>query len=398
MLSLAMAFGSVAYGQKMNSNTQKEESFAKPYNVENNNSKLDLTVDTLWGPTSTLVCGDSLTYYSIGAGNGYLTGNNKYGDLEKGMLVKNTATASVTGVIVGVIKKGTLGTSTCAVNIYSKGADNLPATLLGTSETKLLSSISATWNTFTFTSPVAVTGDFFATLVLPTNAGDTLVVLSTKGTCMGPDSSAVEKWYDAASTPNSGYQYMKSGWGFNGDLCVYSILQSGTATVTYPVNFSVIAANGTLAATVDGTPIATGDLVQSGKNVVFTAAPAATYLVKEWKNNSTVVAGNTTTTYTLSNLAAAATVSVEFKLPADVDSFTAENVKVYASNNQIVVKNNSNVSIDKVVVLNMMGQEVSSYVTAGNGTFTFYTSLASGNYVVKVISNNAVNNYKIFVQ
>jgi hypothetical protein len=397
MLSLAMAFGSVAYGQKMNAPTQGAESFAKPYNVENNNSKV-LSIDTLWGPTATLACGDSLTYYSIGAGNGYLTGNNKYGDLEKGMLVKNTTSGTVTGVVVGVIKKGTLGTSTCAVNIYSKGADNLPATLLGTSETKLLSSITTTWNTFTFATPVAVTGDFFATLVLPTNAGDTLVVLSTKGTCMGPDSSAVEKWFDAASTPTSGYQYLKSGWGFNGDLCLYTILQSGSATVTYPVNFSVVGANGTLAATVDGTPITTGALVESGKNVVFTAAPAATYVVKEWKNNSTVVAGNTTNNYTLSNLTAAATVSVEFKLPAGVETFTTENVKVFASNNQITVQNNSNVAIDQVVVYNMMGQEVATYNVANNGSFTFNANLASANYIVKVLSNNAVNNYKIFVQ
>lgn len=398
MLSFAMAFGSVAYGQKMNATTQGAESFARPYSVQNNDSKV-LSTDTLWGPTATLACGDSLTYYSIGPGNGYLTGNNKYGDLEKGMLVKNTINGNLTGVIVGVVKKGTLGTSTCAVNVYSKGADNLPGTLLGTSQTKLLSSITGSWNTFTFATPIAVTGDFFATLVLPTNAGDTLIVLSTKGTCMGPDSSAVEKWYDGTTTPaSSGFQYLKSGWNFNGDLCVYSIIQSGSAATTYPVNFSVVGANGTLAATVDGAAITTGALVESGKSVVFTATPAATYIVKEWKNNSTVVAGNTNNNYTLTNLAAAATVSVEFKLPSGVETFTTENVKVFASNNQITVQNNSTVAIDRVVVLNMMGQEVANYNVANNGSFTFNANFASANYIVKVISNNAVNNYKIFVQ
>lgn len=391
MLSLAMAFGSVAYGQKMNAPTQGAESFAKPYSVENNNGKV-LSIDTLWGPTATLACGDSLTYYALAAGDGYLTGNNKYGDLEKGMLVKNTINGNLTGVIVGLIKKGTLGTNSIAVNVYSKGADNLPGTLLGTSQPKVLSSITGAWNTFTFATPIAVTGDFFATLTLPTTAGDTIILLSTKGTCMGPDSSAVEKWSD------NSFGYMKSSWGFNGDLAIYSIIESGSAATTYPVNFSVVGANGTLAATVDGTPITTGALVESGKNVVFTAAPAATYVVKEWKNNSTVVAGNTTNNYTLSNLTAATTVTVEFKLPAGVETFTTENVKVFASNNQITVQNNSNVAIDQVLVYNMMGQEVATYNVANNGSFTFNANLASANYIVKVLSNNAVNNYKIFVQ
>lgn len=397
MLSFAMAFGTVANAQKMNEDTQKGESFAKPYNAEFNNSKV-LSIDTLWGPTAILECGDSLTYFSIGPDNGYLTGNNKYGDLEKGMLVKNTTSGTVTDVIVGLVKKGTLGTSTCAVNIYSKGADNLPATLLGTSETKLLSSITSPWNTFTFTTPVAVTGDFFTTLVLPTNAGDTLVVLSTKGTCVGPDSSAVEKWFDATSTPTSGYQYMKSGWGFNGDLCLYTILQSGSATTTNLVNFSVVGGNGALTATVDGVAITTGALVESGKDVVFTAAPASGYLVKEWKDNSDVVVGNTTTTYTHTNLASTAVVSVEFRLPSGVETFTNENVKVFASNNQITVQNNSNVTIDQVVVYNLMGQEVANHAVANSSTFTFNTNLSSANYIVKVISKREAHNYKIFVQ
>ena len=170
-------------------------------------------------------------------------------------------------------------------------------------------------------------------------------------------------------------------------------------TVTQPAVIKVRVGTGTVpAATVDGAAITTGALVESGKNVVFTATPATNYTVKEWKNNSTVVAGNTTNNYTLTSLAAAATVSVEFKLITGVETFTTENVKVFASNNQITVQNNSTVAIDRVVVLNMMGQEVANYNVANNGSFTFNANFASANYIVKVISNNAVNNYKIFVQ
>ena len=83
---------------------------------------------------------------------------------------------------------------------------------------------------------------------------------------------------------------------------------------TYAVTFSVVGANGTLAATVDASAIASGDLIYGGKDVVFTATPDATFQVKEWKLNSVAVSGNTSNTYTLTNLQGISDVSVEFEL------------------------------------------------------------------------------------
>ncbi len=107
------------------------------------------------------------------------------------------------------------------------------------------------------------------------------------------------------------FQYV----GFDGahfGIDVVRIL--GTATPTnHQVTFSVVGGNGTLAATVDAAPITSPATVAQGKNVVFTATPAANFRVKEWKLNSAVVAGNTTNTFTLTNLQAAATVTVEFE-------------------------------------------------------------------------------------
>ncbi len=60
---------------------------------------------------------------------------------------------------------------------------------------------------------------------------------------------------------------------------------SGGITVT----FSVVGENGTLTAEVDGAPIASGDMVLEGKDVVFTAAPDADYMAAEWKVNGDVV-------------------------------------------------------------------------------------------------------------
>ena len=396
MFAAVLTFGSVTFAQKNVSTAVATNSITKPFTVSNDNNAKVITTDTLWSATSYMACGDSLTYYSLNTAtvgtNGYLTGNNKYGDLEKGMLIKHTGSGNVTGVIVMVVKKGTAGTGTCAVNIYSKGADNLPGTLLGTSVPKTLSTITTNTNTFTFSPAIAVTGDFFANVVLPTVAGDTIIVISTKGTCQGPDSVSVDKASD------NSFMYMKTGWNFNGDLAIWPIVESGSVASTYPVNFSVVNGNGTLTATVDAAPITTGASVTAGKNVVFTATPAAGYVVKEWKNNSVVVSGNTTTSYTVSNLTATATVSVEFKLPQVISNNAIENLNVYSINNQIAIQNNSNLIVNQVVVYNLMGQEVAKFNVQKSESLMLNADFASSNYIVKVIANNVVGTYKVFVK
>jgi len=76
------------------------------------------------------------------------------------------------------------------------------------------------------------------------------------------------------------------------------------------VTFSVTGANGTLTATVDDTAINSGDEVEAGKSVVFTATPATGYQVKEWTVGDQAAADNKTNTLTVENLAADTTVTV----------------------------------------------------------------------------------------
>ena len=91
-----------------------------------------------------------------------------------------------------------------------------------------------------------------------------------------------------------------------------SFTTASSTPTTYVVNFSVFGGNGAISATVDGAFITTGASVEAGKNVVFTASPNSNYQVKEWKLNGAVITGNTSNTYTLNSLSAAATVTVEF--------------------------------------------------------------------------------------
>ncbi|UTC58895.1 leucine-rich repeat domain-containing protein [Treponema sp. OMZ 305] len=83
----------------------------------------------------------------------------------------------------------------------------------------------------------------------------------------------------------------------------------------YPITFSVEGENGTLKATVGGSEITSGNTVEHGKTVTFTATPAAGYRIKEWKLGEEVIAeAGTNTEYTLTvTKPAAVTVSFEPK-------------------------------------------------------------------------------------
>jgi hypothetical protein len=98
----------------------------------------------------------------------------------------------------------------------------------------------------------------------------------------------------------------------NGNIAVDDVVITQPAA-NFDVTFGVVGANGNLTATVDAGAITSPASVQQGKNVVFTAAPATDFQVKEWKLNNVAIAGNTTNNYTLSNVQANANVTVEFE-------------------------------------------------------------------------------------
>ena len=80
---------------------------------------------------------------------------------------------------------------------------------------------------------------------------------------------------------------------------------------TFNVTFSVDGVGGTLKATVGGSEINSGNKVEHGKTVTFTATPDAGYTVKEWKADGAAVTGSTSNTYTCT-VTKALTVTVSF--------------------------------------------------------------------------------------
>jgi len=88
------------------------------------------------------------------------------------------------------------------------------------------------------------------------------------------------------------------------DMLIVGI--SNTAPVNVAVSFKRTSpcaavtfraeANGKVTAVVDGVPISSGDSVDVGKNVVFTAVPAAGYVIARWRSNETEIADTSTRT------------------------------------------------------------------------------------------------------
>jgi len=128
--------------------------------------------------------------------------------------------------------------------------------------------------------------------------------------------------------PNDAYQVKE--WTVNGNivtdintntLTISDIKEETTVTVefeeippvTYPVNFSVINGNGSIAALVNNSEINSGNQVIEASAVVFTANPADAYRVKEWTVNGTIITDNNTNTLTISDIKEETTVTVEFE-------------------------------------------------------------------------------------
>ena len=104
----------------------------------------------------------------------------------------------------------------------------------------------------------------------------------------------VEKGKKVTFTAAPHTAYKVKGWTLDGNAVngtnnSYQLKIEKAVTVTvsfvalHTVTFNVEGENGTLKATVNTSEINSGNTVEHGKTVTFTATPTAGYVVKEWK-------------------------------------------------------------------------------------------------------------------
>jgi uncharacterized repeat protein (TIGR02543 family) len=123
------------------------------------------------------------------------------------------------------------------------------------------------------------------------NGEQNIVKVITKGALVEPPATPIRPGYAFTGwyTALTGGELFEFTTPVNESFTLFARWQ--LVQVVYPVTFSVTGGNGTLTATVDDVAISSGDFVQLGKNVVFTANPNTNYAVMEWKNNGTTVNG-----------------------------------------------------------------------------------------------------------
>lgn len=159
------------------------------------------------------------------------------------------------------------------------------------------------------------------------------------------------------------------------------------------VNFNTVNAEGTLSATVDGSEIASGAEVTEGKDIVFTATSNSGYKVKEWKLNGNVVSENENT-YTLSDLAEASTVTVEFDLLVGIDNAFDSNFNIYP-NPFVNVLNVAGAENSTLQIMDIAGVVVHSQKITDTDESIILEKLQSGMYFVQIEKEGQVKTVKV---
>ena len=146
------------------------------------------------------------------------------------------------------------------------------------------------------------------------------------------------------AVPDEGYAVNTWSVTPEGDLAAGGNAGSSTATlrvsndvivtVTFKqvlckIDFGVDGTLGTLTAKVDGSGISSGNFVEQGKTITFTATPDSNCAVEKWTNNGTVIAGAGTNATYNHTVTADANIKVKFKytgpaLTLDTRNFTKE--------------------------------------------------------------------------
>jgi len=190
-----------------------------------------------------------------------------------------------------------------------------------------------------------------------------------------------DSWY----TAKTGGKNVTGSTVFDDDATIYAQWTINTYKVTFSAG-----SNGAVTAEVGGKDIKTGDVVEYGKSVVFTAEPADGYKVSGWKLGSKTVSGNKTETYTIGEVKEAVTVTVSF---AKTDAIlTPDRVIPNAKPEEeaMVVAPVSQLSGEFTAGPNPVGRELSSV-----GFFRQGKRIASGELRIYDAVGNVVSKVKI---
>ncbi len=194
---------------------------------------IPIEVDTLNYPLT----GEYAVY--VTAENGFVSGNNEYGDRAKANYFQNDQNLYVTGVLVE-FAYATGGNPNIQAAVWDNGGTNgTPGVKLGSQNIQMntikndINNMQLTY--FSFNPPVNINSSFYAGFMLPTVTGDTLVVWSNLDGDTNPGIAWEQwdnlQWYSFAHP---------DAWVLNVALAIFPIVQNTLGTdenyIAEPIN------------------------------------------------------------------------------------------------------------------------------------------------------------------
>ena len=194
------------------------------------------------------------------------------------------------------------------------------------------------------------------------------------------------------TTTQSGYTFLgwftdvdaEHEWDFVNDRVFEDITLYAAWEVSQevPVTFSVVGTGGTLIAETAIGEFNSGDNIETGTEVFFTAVPDPGQQVKEWTVNGEVVAGNATN-YLSVEVLASLNVTVEFEAAVGFDDIHFANLKLYpnpiVSEVTIIGARNSTLEI-----VNLLGAIIKTQAITHDRETIQLNDLSSGVYFFRV--------------
>ncbi|SFF69053.1 leucine-rich repeat protein [Sunxiuqinia elliptica] len=194
----------------------------------------------------------------------------------------------------------------------------------------------------------------------------------------------VKRWIidDEPLAENTSNTYTHNGVSSHLDVKVEFELLS------YTVTFDIENANGgSLTASVDDTDITTGEQVQYGKEVVFSATPDDNYKVKQWfLNGNSLTDENTSNTYIHEQVSDHLNIKVEFELTTDIDDIASkkDRLRIYPNPTNSYVYVVSPDVANRIVIYSLTGEVVKQLTSNTQLSKVDLTGVTPGMYLVRV--------------
>ncbi len=330
------------------------------------------TCDTLQNTTAL----DTLALYTLGA-NGYLSGNNSYGDLAKAEFYTNTQSINVNGAFFLFGRGVVNGAGSITANVWdASGAGGTPGAVpVATSAAVNISTIiQAVNNNFQyiyipFTTPPTITGNFYVGFTLPTGTGDSVAIFTTS--------------VNSPSVGQGWEQWSDGTWHNYNDAWDQVIPGFEVSNIIYPAICTTTGGGGPVASfTANNTSVC------AGSTVSFTSTSTGSPTSYSWS-----FTGGSPTASSLQNP------SVVYNTPGTYAvSLTASNANGSNTSPQgtITVYAKPTVTSSSVSVLCYGGSTGSATVIPSGGT-PGYTYNWSGGGTLATISNKIANTYTVTV-